>query len=223
MGGRGGFLESGGFSTPAQWHSVGLLYGVKVLEGKDSRSRSGLPGFSNTPGTAYVAVNKEGKFHQLRQYGEDRRPVFDIDYGVDAPLAGRGNRAIHIHEYDGNGVRQPGRWLTDTELRKYRKFFKGGRFKGGRVNMQGTTYDEFATMVRESWEIEYAYGAHEYLYQRSGHDGVFEIYVLQDGEVVYHKVGEDMDAMAAEVLALRIYDGGTAEEAEAGISVEFEA
>lgn len=89
--------------------------------------------------------------------------------------------------------------------------------------MQGTTYDEFATMVRESWEIEYAYGAHEYLYQRSGHDGVFEIYVLQDGEVVYHKVGEDMDAMAAEVLALRIYDGGTAEEAEAGISVEFEA
>ncbi len=223
MGGRGGFLESGEFSTPAQWHSVGLLYGVKVLERKDSRSRAGLPGFSSTPDTTYVAVNKEGKFHQLRQYGKDRRSVFDIDYGVDAPLTGRGNRAIHIHEYDGDGIRQPGRWLTDAELRRYRKFFKGGQFKGGRVIFQGSTYDEFATMVRESWEIEYAFDGHDYVYQRSGHDGVFEIYVLRDSEVVYHKASDDMDAMAAEVLALRIYGGRTAEEAEEGIIVEFEA
>ncbi|WP_346696696.1 hypothetical protein [Thermophilibacter mediterraneus] len=125
MGGRSGFLSSGGFSTPAQWHSTGLLYGVKVLVRNDPKSRTGLPGYCNTPGTAYIAMNAEGKFHQLRQYGMDRRPLFDIDYGVDAPLTGRGVRAIHIHEYDSDGVRQPGRWLTDAELRKYGKFFKG--------------------------------------------------------------------------------------------------
>lgn len=89
--------------------------------------------------------------------------------------------------------------------------------------MRGATYGEFATMVRESWEIEYTFGGHEYFYQRSGHDGVFEVFVLRDGEVVYHGTGDDMEAMSAEVLALRIYDGMTAEEAEAGISVQFEA
>lgn len=125
MGGRSGFLASGGFSTPAKWHSIGLLYGVKVLQRNDSRNRTGLPGFSNTPGTAYIAVNMEGKFHQFRQYGRDRRPLFDIDYGEDTPLTGRGNRAIHIHEYDANGNRLDGRWLTDEEKRKYGKFFRG--------------------------------------------------------------------------------------------------
>lgn len=125
MGGRSGFLASGGFSTPDQWHSVGLLYGIKVLKRNDPKSRTGLPGFSNTPGTAYVAVNKERRFHQLRQYGKDRRPLFDIDYGEDSPLTGRGRRALHIHEYNSEGKRLGGRWLTDEEKRKYGKFFKG--------------------------------------------------------------------------------------------------
>lgn len=78
-------------------------------------------------------------------------------------------------------------------------------------------------MVREGWEIEYTYDGHEYFYQRSGHDGVFEIYVLRDSEIVYHKANSDMDTMAEEVLALRIYDGRIAEEAKQGICVEFEA
>lgn len=124
MGGRGGFLATGGFSTPAQWHSTGLLYGVKVLERNNQRGKTGLPGFSNTPGTAYLSFNKEGKFHQYRQYGKNRKPLFDIDYGVDGPLTGRGVRAIHIHDYDGNGVRQPGRWMTESEYQKYKKFFE---------------------------------------------------------------------------------------------------
>lgn len=125
MGGRSSFLSSGGFSTPDQWRSLGLLYGVKVLERKDPQSRVGLPGFCNTPGTAYIAVNAEGKFHQFRQYGKDRRPTFDIDYGMDTPLTGKGRRAIHIHDYDQDGVRQPGRWLTEAESKKYGKFFEG--------------------------------------------------------------------------------------------------
>lgn len=89
--------------------------------------------------------------------------------------------------------------------------------------MYGATYDEFVAMVRESWEIEYTYGGHEYFYQRSGRDGLFEIYVLRDGEIVYHRTSNDMDEMSGEVLALRIYDGKTAEEAERDICVQFEA
>ena len=89
--------------------------------------------------------------------------------------------------------------------------------------MQGATYDEFVTMVRESWEIEYTYGEHEYFYQRCWNGNAFEIYVLRDSEIMYHKASGDMDEMSKEILALRIYDGKTAEEAEQGISVQFEA
>lgn len=89
--------------------------------------------------------------------------------------------------------------------------------------MQGATYEEFIDMVRESWEIEYTYGAHEYFYQRCWKENAFEVYVLRDDEVVYHEVSADMDALAEGVLALRIYDGKTAEEAEEGISVQFES
>lgn len=89
--------------------------------------------------------------------------------------------------------------------------------------MRGATYDEFVTMVRESWEIEYVFEGHNYFYQRCWKNDAYEIYVLCDSEIVYHKTGINMDAMAEEILALRIYDGKTAKEAEQGIWVQFEA
>ena len=82
-----------------------------------------MPGLSNTLGTAYISVNKEGKFHQLRQYRDDRTPRFDIDYGIDAPLTGS-DGAIHIHEYDGEEKRLEGRWLSRAEYKRYRKYFR---------------------------------------------------------------------------------------------------
>lgn len=89
--------------------------------------------------------------------------------------------------------------------------------------MRGATYEEFAAMVRESWEIEYTCGKSKYFYQRSWNNDAFEVYVLRDDEIVYHKTGSDMDVISAEVLALRIYDGKTAVEAEQNINVRFEA
>ena len=123
MGSRGTYIKEGGF-TEQQWHSTGLLHGVKVLQRKDPSSRVGLPGLSNTPGTTYIAINQEGKFHQLRQYNDDRTPKFDIDYGIDTPLTGKSRRAIHVHEYV-DGVRGKGRFLTDQEYAKYKKYFVG--------------------------------------------------------------------------------------------------
>lgn len=124
MGGRGGFLASGGFSTPFEWHSEGLLYGVKILKRNDPNARIALPGLSNTPGTTYISLDKEGNFHQLRHFKGDRTPAFDIDFGRDLPLTGT-EKALHIHEYDAKGKRLPGRWLTEKEYDKYKKFFKG--------------------------------------------------------------------------------------------------
>lgn len=89
--------------------------------------------------------------------------------------------------------------------------------------MRGATYEEFADMVREGWEIEFSFRGHECFYQRSGHGGVFDVYVLVDGEVVLHETGSDMGAITDRVLELRIYDGKTAKEAQDDITVTFEA
>ncbi len=89
--------------------------------------------------------------------------------------------------------------------------------------MQGATYEEFAAMLKESWEIEYTHKGHEYFYQRSGHNGTFDVQLLCDGKVICHETGEDMGAIAARLLALNIYDGKNAREAEQDIKVQFEA
>ena len=103
MGSRGSFLESGGFSTPARWHTVDYVDGIKVLELKDSNSSRSLPERSNTPGTSYLLYRKNGDFDQLRVFNENRMPRFDIDYGVHD-----GKKSFHVHYFtDGKRSKTP--------------------------------------------------------------------------------------------------------------------
>ena len=124
MGSRGSFLESGGFSAPAKWHTVDYVEGIKVLLPKDPKANINLPDRSNTPGTSYLSYRKDGVFDQLRVFGEDRLPIFDIDYGKH-----QGKKSLHVH-YFVNGDRQnvaddgylkPG----DSLYEKYKNLFKG--------------------------------------------------------------------------------------------------
>ncbi len=124
MGSTGSFLESGGFNAPAQWHTVDYIDGIKVLEPKDPNKRPNLPARSNTPGTAYISLNKdEGRtFNQLRVYDENRMPVFDIDYGIHDGVV-----SLHVHFFT-DGIRgknptilQPG----DELYERYKHVFKG--------------------------------------------------------------------------------------------------
>ena len=80
MGSTGSFLESGGFSAPAQWHTIDYIDGIKVIDPKDPKKRPNLPARSNTPGTTYISLNKdEGRtFNQLRVYDEKRMPVLTL-------------------------------------------------------------------------------------------------------------------------------------------------
>lgn len=127
MGSRGSFLESGGFSAPAKWHTIDYVSGIKVLAPKDSRASVSLPERSNTPGTSYLSYRKDGRFDQLRVFGDDRIPKFDIDYGKH-----QGKTTLHVHYYK-DGVRQkvevdgylkPGHPLYE----KYKNLFKGVEF-----------------------------------------------------------------------------------------------
>ena len=122
MGSRGSFLENGGFSAPAKWHTVDYVDGIKVLEPKDPKASLSLPDRSNTPGTSYLLYRSNGDFDQLRVFGEDRVPKFDIDYGIH-----KGEKSLHVH-YFTDGVRgkepvvlHPG----DALYEKYKTLFKG--------------------------------------------------------------------------------------------------
>lgn len=123
MGSRGSFLESGGFSTPAKWHTVDYVDGIKVLTPKDPKASRNLPERSNTPGTAYLKLSPDGTFSQLRVFGANRLPVYDIDYGKH-----QGKTSLHVHFHDGDLSHariatplKPG----DTLYEKYKSLFKG--------------------------------------------------------------------------------------------------
>ena len=118
-------MESGGFSTPAKWHTIDYVDGIKVLAPKDPKASISLPERSNTPGTSYLSCRRDGTFDQLRVFGEDRIPQFDIDYGKH-----QGKTSLHVHYYK-NGVRQdvePNGYLKpgDALYEKYKNLFKGG-------------------------------------------------------------------------------------------------
>lgn len=123
MGSRGTFLKSGGFTGGAKWEMVDHVGGIKVLLpiGKTSRN---LPERSNTPGTAYLLYRKDGVFDQLRVFGTDRVPLFDIDYGVHD-----GKKFLHVHYFINGDCSDRKNFVPlhrgDSLYEKYKHLFKG--------------------------------------------------------------------------------------------------
>ncbi len=94
MGSTGAFLSKGGFIV-YEWETVKTIHEIKVLEKIDKTPEPSLPYLSNTPGTAYIQLKPNGTFDQFRQYGEDRRPLFDIDYEIHSD----NDTSLHIHYF----------------------------------------------------------------------------------------------------------------------------
>lgn len=117
MGGKGAKLVNGKYERQL-WktdESVKKICGIKVLKRIDGGSVS-LPYCSVKPGTSYISLRKDGMFDQLRVYGMDKLPLFDIEYGKH-----RGKKSLHVHFFE-NGKRLNPTILSpgDNLYEKYR-------------------------------------------------------------------------------------------------------
>lgn len=117
MGSRGS--SAGGGSVPNGWQIVDYVYGVAVLRPNDSKQSLSLPRESKIPNISYLLYGRNGVFKQLRVFGEDKIPKFDIDYHMKD-----GEMSLYKHIYI-DGVRQKEHiMLTPFEYDEYSKFLK---------------------------------------------------------------------------------------------------
>jgi hypothetical protein len=124
MGGRGTFAV--GNIVPYQYKTVDKIEGVKVLEPIDSTKSFNLPAESHSS-SSYIGLDKNGVFHQYREYNSNHDIVFEIDYHYEQGLSKNGEHVFHVHDYLKPGIDNRGkaREMTQSEYEKYKKFFRG--------------------------------------------------------------------------------------------------
>jgi len=120
MGGRGTYAL--GNNVPFSYRTVDKIHGVKVLEGIGSIHK--LPEESHTSG-AYIRLNKNGEFYQYREYDKNHYLKFEIGYHREPNISKTEKPIFHVHEYDRDMNNRTTRAITETELKKYKKYFKG--------------------------------------------------------------------------------------------------
>ena len=126
MGGRGTFAN--GHNVPYTYKTVGRIDGVKVLQPIDSSRSLKLPEEAHSS-SSYVLLDKDGVFHQYREYNAEHKVVLEIGYHYEKSL-GHGD-VLHIHIHQNPGIdyhKDPTtvkRKLTKAEYQRYKKYFKG--------------------------------------------------------------------------------------------------
>lgn len=127
MGGRGTFAA--GKAAAFQYETAGTIEGVKVLRPIDREKSYKLPEESHTARNSYVLLDKDGVFHQYREYDGNHQVVLEIGYHPEKAL-GKGN-VLHIHIHRKPGIdfhADPStekRKLTRSEYQKYKRLFRG--------------------------------------------------------------------------------------------------
>lgn len=124
MGGRGTYAS--GIKAKQLYKQVAIIGGIKVLAPSDSKLALKLPEESHKS-KSYILLDSKGKFKQYREYNKNHKVIIDIDYHFEPKY---GKKILHIHEYSKAGVENRDkakmRLLSDDELRKFKKLFKGG-------------------------------------------------------------------------------------------------
>lgn len=127
MGGRGTFAS--GNNVAYTYETIGKIEGVKVLRGIGGKHS--LPDEAHSS-SAYIKLKPDDTFHEMRIYDKNHYLVKEIAYHPEPNLNG-GNKTenvLHIHEYkcDNFKDRKP-RLMTPEEIKIYKKYLKGVKFK----------------------------------------------------------------------------------------------
>jgi hypothetical protein len=128
MGGRGTFAV--GKNVAFRYETVDKIEGVKVLEGIDNAH--GLPE-SSYSSSAYIKLDNNGKFREMRFYDEKHRLYLELAYHLELNENGKKEYMWHYHTYEpsfsetnvGDGGRSKAIKMTDEMIQKYKKYFKG--------------------------------------------------------------------------------------------------
>lgn len=127
MGGRGTY--STGKNTAFTYECVDKIDGVKVLKPIDSKKSYKLPEESHTAGNRYILLDKDGVFHQYREYDQNHKVILEIGYHHEAALGNGDILHIHIHKTPGveghNEAEKRRIGPGDPYYEKYKKFFVG--------------------------------------------------------------------------------------------------
>lgn len=100
MGGRGAYSE--GKQHSYIYRTVGKIDNIKILRPIDETKSLKLPEESHTPGNAYVLLDKDGVFHQYREYDDNHKVSFEIGYHHESGF-GEGD-VLHVHIFNIHGI-----------------------------------------------------------------------------------------------------------------------
>ena len=127
MGGKGTY--STGKSPSYTFETVGYLNDVKILRPIDKTKSLKLPEESHTAGNKYVLLDKNGVFHQYREYNENHEVIFEIGYHHEKAL-GQGD-ILHVHVHNKPGIENHSSaskfkiGTGDSYYEKYKHLFVG--------------------------------------------------------------------------------------------------
>ena len=126
MGGRGTFAV--GKQVDYIYETVGKIEGVKIINPIDKTKALKLPEESHSS-NSYVLYDKDGVFHQYREYNSNHEVVLEIGYHHENSL-GHGD-VLHAHVHSIPGVEHHSQAIKfvirpgDALYEKYKKLFIG--------------------------------------------------------------------------------------------------
>ena len=123
MGGRGAYLQRGGFSVQEYQATGETVGGFKVIEHK-TKKNAPLPQMSVAPDAVYV-LKSSGRLKAIGIYGKDRRLKKEIEIAhghknryKDGHVKILKRGIAHVHHING-GRENNVRYMTGKEIKKY--------------------------------------------------------------------------------------------------------
>lgn len=120
MGGRGTYAA--GNNVSYTYETVDKINGVKVLKGINGKH--GLPEEAHSS-SAYIKLNHNGIFHELRLYDKDHYLKFELAYHSEPNLDKSKKPILHYHLYDRRFGRTDAIKASRAMKNHFKKYLKG--------------------------------------------------------------------------------------------------